>query len=139
MKYLKLRKIEATRILAKLLTSEDKQIERYTPYITIIPLSFVKTILPFGFTLKHLLKLLEINGFEADVNKRNIFIATPNVSLFSELNKILDDVEMKQERIKNSIQKATDNLNLALESNKILKSMLELSVENEKHWTKLLG
>jgi hypothetical protein len=139
MKYLKLRKIVATRILAKLLTSEDKQIERYTPYIRIIPISFVKTFLPCGFTLKHLLKLLEINGFEADVNKKNLFIATPNVSLFSELNKILDDVEMKQEKIKKSIQNATDNLNLALESNKILKSMLDLSIENEKHWMKMLG
>ncbi|OMJ81558.1 hypothetical protein SteCoe_17969 [Stentor coeruleus] len=139
MKYLKLRKIEATRILAKLLTSEDKQIERYTPYITIIPISFVMTILPYRFTMRQLLKLLEINGFEANVNKKNLFIATPNVSLFSELNKILDDVEMKQEKIQNSIQKASDNLKLALESNKILKSMLELSIENEKHWTKLLG
>jgi flagellar capping protein FliD len=122
----------------KLLTSDEKHIQRYTSYIKITPIKFIKGFLPYRLSLKHLLNFLEINGFETIVTKKSLVITAPRNSLASSLHRILDEIEMKQEQIKKSIQKATDNLKLALESNKILKSMLEISVENEKRLTSLM-
>lgn len=138
MKYLKLPNRATISILMKLLTSEEKHIQRYTSYIKITPIKCIKSFLPYRLSLKHLLIFLEINGFETIVTKKSLVITVPRNSLASALHRILDEIEMKQEQIKRSIQKATDNLKLALESNKILKSMLDISVENEKCLTSLL-
>ncbi|OMJ79275.1 hypothetical protein SteCoe_20744 [Stentor coeruleus] len=122
----------------KLLTSEEKYIQRCASYIKITPIKFIKGFLPYRLSLKHLLIFLEINGFETIATKNSLVITVPRNSLASALHRILDEIEMKQEQIKKSIQKATDNLKLALESNNILKSMLDISVENEKRLTSLL-
>jgi hypothetical protein len=123
---------ESLSTLANLLASNDNAIRRTGTHIRVSSYRSLRQFLANNLSLRSFLEYLRENGFKAFLRKHHLVIPTPRQLIIESYHMILDDIETKQEKIKNAIENVKESLSRAYTSNITLKSMIGGLVKSEK-------